>query len=293
MAASFKTTMRILDGLGKLSPGRQWQCHSLNGGRSLLSSPGLTHMIRLWRLTSTAVACAALGGVAQASVIPTLHDRGGGLVYDEVLNVTWLQDAKFARTSGADADGLMTWQQAVTWAAELSYFDSVRGVTYSDWRLPTVAPVNGSTFNLASPVYDGSSDLGYNISAPGSKHPGSTASELAHLFYNGLFNVANESQSLPLNTTPFVNLSGGRPLVYWSGTSTSVFGESGAFAFRFYDGLQVQVITDVPPAGNAEVVQFYALAVRDGDVAAVPEPQVMALWLAGLCMLSLVAGRRT
>ncbi|EGK72256.1 hypothetical protein METUNv1_01372 [Methyloversatilis universalis FAM5] len=33
-------------------------------------------------------------GVAQAP----LHDRGGGLVYDDVLDVTWLADANYART---------------------------------------------------------------------------------------------------------------------------------------------------------------------------------------------------
>ena len=43
----------------------------------------------------------AMSGAAQAA----LHDRGGGLVYDDVLNVTWLQDANYAQTSGYDADG--------------------------------------------------------------------------------------------------------------------------------------------------------------------------------------------
>jgi hypothetical protein len=29
-----------------------------------------------------------------------LIDRGGGLIYDNVLDVTWLQDANYAKTSG-------------------------------------------------------------------------------------------------------------------------------------------------------------------------------------------------
>jgi hypothetical protein len=37
-----------------------------------------------------------------------LWDRGGGLIYDDVLNITWLQDANYAKTSGYDADGRMT-----------------------------------------------------------------------------------------------------------------------------------------------------------------------------------------
>jgi len=47
----------------------------------------------------------ALSGAAQA----TLIDRGGGLIYDDVLNITWLQDANYAMTSGYDADGRMNW----------------------------------------------------------------------------------------------------------------------------------------------------------------------------------------
>lgn len=44
-------------------------------------------------------------GVANA----TLYDRGGGLIYDDVLNITWLQDANYA-------DGKMTWADADAWA---------------------------------------------------------------------------------------------------------------------------------------------------------------------------------
>ena len=29
-----------------------------------------------------------------------LFDRGGGLIYDDVLNITWLQDANYALTTG-------------------------------------------------------------------------------------------------------------------------------------------------------------------------------------------------
>lgn len=50
---------------------------------------------------ATAATLIAASGGAQAA----LHDRGGGLLYDDVLNVTWLQDANYAMTSGYDADG--------------------------------------------------------------------------------------------------------------------------------------------------------------------------------------------
>ena len=47
--------------------------------------------------------------------------RSGGFVYDDVLDITWLQDANYAMTSGYDADGTMTWDDAFTWAANLNY----------------------------------------------------------------------------------------------------------------------------------------------------------------------------
>ena len=67
-----------------------------------------------------------------------LFDHGGGLIYDDILDVTWLQDANYAKTNGYDTDGVMTWVEANTWASNLIYFDSVRNVTYDDWRLPLV-----------------------------------------------------------------------------------------------------------------------------------------------------------
>ncbi len=60
-----------------------------------------------------------------------LIDIGGGMVYDSALDVTWQQDPNYAQTSGYDADGLMTFDEANTWAATL-----IHGGT-GGWRLPT------------------------------------------------------------------------------------------------------------------------------------------------------------
>ncbi len=114
----------------------------------------------------------------------TLWDRGGGLIYDDVLDVTWLQDANHAKTSGYDDDGKMTWAEATAWADQLVY------AGYDDWRLPRTGPVDGVAFNYSGPDYDGSRDAGYNVSAPGSAYPGSLGSEMAYLYYNTLGNLA-------------------------------------------------------------------------------------------------------
>lgn len=78
------------------------------------------------------VALAAVGLMATGSAQAALLDRGGGLIYDDVLDITWLQGANYAKTSGYDADGRMNWSAANVWAEALSYGG------YSDWRLPTV-----------------------------------------------------------------------------------------------------------------------------------------------------------
>ena len=61
-----------------------------------------------------------------------LYNRGGGLIYDDVLDITWLADADYAVTSEYDDDGLMNWSDAVEWADTLEY------AKYDDWRLPDI-----------------------------------------------------------------------------------------------------------------------------------------------------------
>ncbi len=237
------------------------------------------------RMCVAALALATcLSGAAQAA----LYDRGGGLIYDSDLNVTWLQDANYAKTSGYDADGQMDWYQATTWAANLSYYDSVRNVTYTDWRLPTVNPVNGSSFN-ASLTYNGSSDIGYNISAPGTAYAGSTSSEMAHLFYSelnnkGYYDTAGAGPQAGwglVNKGPFTNILSFT--AYWSGTAYAP-DTSHALVFHFNYGYQDQIYkTFTVPT---------AWAVRDGDVATVPEADTWVMLLAGLGLVSVAARRR-
>jgi hypothetical protein len=52
--------------------------------------------------------------------------------YDTTLNITWLADASYAKTSGASADGLMSRLQANKWAESID----VHGV--QGWRLPMI-----------------------------------------------------------------------------------------------------------------------------------------------------------
>ena len=67
-----------------------------------------------------------------------LMDRGGGLLYDEVLDVTWISDADYARTSGYSETGNLNWYEAMEFVEQLVYFDPLRGQYWDDWRLPFI-----------------------------------------------------------------------------------------------------------------------------------------------------------
>lgn len=48
---------------------------------------------------------------ASAFAYAGLIDRGNGLLYEDVLDITCLQDANYAQTSGYDDDGYMYWAE--------------------------------------------------------------------------------------------------------------------------------------------------------------------------------------
>ncbi len=204
--------------------------------------------------------------------------------YDTVLNITWLANANLAQTSGFDSDGLMLWAAANTWAAGLD----INGIT--GWRLPTTNPIDGTTADDASQSNIGTEDLGHNVSAPGTLFAGSTASEMAHLFYNTLGNKSvcdpatstvsmctSQSGSGLTNTALFSNVQANR---YWSSTQ---FVPTAGNAWSFNTNSGIQNSTD-------QTSGLYAWAVHSGDVTAVPEPA--AAWLLGATVVGVIAGAR-
>jgi hypothetical protein len=75
--------------------------------------------------------------------------------YDPFLNITWLKDVNWAQTSGHDDDGGMNFSDASAWADGLTLFGG------TDWRLPTLTPVDGTaTFNTTY-SNNGSTDFGF------------------------------------------------------------------------------------------------------------------------------------
>ncbi len=224
--------------------------------------------------------CAWTLSCATFSVNAALVNRGGGLIYDDVLDITWLQDANYAMTNGDDTDGRRSWSDANTWADKLSYYDSVRDVTYDDWRLPTLSPIDGMSFNTVGST-DGTTDFGYAFSAGWLDDAGNPVSEMGHMFFVNLGNIGFCNPNLPWcseqpgwglnNTGLFVNLQAEH---YYADTA---FDSIKAWNFNFFSGDQ---------GAHDNSIENYAWAVRAGDVSAVPLPA--AVWLFGSGLIGLL-----
>ena len=235
-----------------------------------------------------------LSSVYISQTSAALIDRGQGMIYDDVLNITWLQDANYAYSSGyasanatgskdgplynIQADGKMSWQAAVQWVNNLVFGG------FEDWRLPTIKPLNGSQFTYGNNAKDGSADYGYNIT--------STQSELAYMFNVnlGLESLFTVSDSVNTNWS-LINdgIIPGTGLIqnlksysYWSGTQDSLL-SSHSWTFNYMTGNQTE---------TAMKNSFYAWAVRDGDISGKQTRQVSepgALTLLGIVMLVFAA----
>jgi len=203
-----------------------------------------------------------------------LYDRGNGMIYDSDQDVTWLQDANYAKTSGwadnpvysASVDGAMNGGWAEFWASNLVYGG------YDDWRLPKI-----NAFYLGCGV-SGGGPFPYVQKNPYdcAYYPDTTHSELAYMWYVTLGNKPTCSVSdcpewgwgkvarpANINTTAdgvsFVNLQSDS---YWMGQGPN---SNYMYVLDVGDGYQVNTSTNSSHA--------FAWAVRDGDVTpSVPVP---------------------
>lgn len=162
---------------------------------------------------------------------PALIDRGFGLIYDTERDITWLQDANYARTVGKSGDGQLTWPAAMAWVASLNY-RGIRG-----WRLPTALNSDGSGPCVGHDCDD--NEIGHLILGVNRTHP-------------GLVTWRNSTI----------------PCIYWTSTEASV---EEAYAFDLFNMRQGTLWKDpfaerfpqLPLSGPV-----LSWPVHDGDVAA-------------------------
>jgi hypothetical protein len=195
-------------------------------------------------------------GTAQASLLGRSALTEGGTdyqaYYDDAQNITWVADANLAASnafgvadiSGGWPAGDMSWTKVNEWIAAMN---TASYLGASNWRLPTTL--------LPDPTCQYGSSYGRYC----------TGSEMGHL--------GNVDGIVVVSPTPFTNV---KNEFYWSGTSAGSNSQWGFhFAYNnegvFYFGQQLQIPITFD--------HYYAWAVRDGDIAAVPVPP--AVWLFG------------
>ncbi|WP_200379762.1 PEP-CTERM sorting domain-containing protein [Rubrivivax gelatinosus] len=211
--------------------------------------------MRFTKSWGAAAAIVTVSGAAQAA----LFDRGGGMIYDTTHDITWLADMNYARTSGhigdgVNTDGAMTWDAADSWADHLVYGG------FDDWRLPTLIPSAEDKTCSRTFLWAGDHCSGGELS-------GLFVTDLGNKVNESVLNQTGDTAEQIANLALFSNV---QSYAYWSGT-------------KAMDGIMWYFATNGGIQSNYyQYVTFYALAVRPGDVAAVPEPPTLVLALLGL-----------
>jgi len=226
---------------------------------------GILLLVLLFCMTGFTQAALTTIGTAQFSGTVTSYN----LIWDDNNNgnsIVWLD------YSNTPAD----WSTQKSWASGLDSALTINLDGYTvdwennSWRLPMT--VDG--YYIWG--YDGSTTAGYTI----------TSSEMGHLYYEELGNLGeydtsgNPQSGYGLkNTGDFDNLVASW---YWSGTEYASV-QNNAWNFVMDYGIQNYFYKEV----NA-----YGLAVRSGQVSAVPVPGAIWLFGTGLAGLSVLKKRK-
>ena len=139
------------------------------------------------------------------SAFAALTNKGGGLIYDSDLDITWLQNANYAGTT-------MSPEGAIQWAEDLVY----QG--YDNWRLPSALNQDGSGPDSTYPFMQGPFIV--------------DDSEMGHLYY---IDLGNPLHGPLINTGPFINVQD----YYWYAENGDPPYENLQWMFFFDTGYQL------------------------------------------------------
>ena len=180
---------------------------------------------------------------------------GGQVVYDATTNLSWIANANLAATDSF-VSGIAS-NGSMNWYTAKSWIaamDAANYLGYSDWSLPT-----------------SDTCAGYNC----------TSSQMGNLFYNGLGQQSYQSITTNHNAnySLFNNVQSN---FYWSGTE---YAPDPYGAWYFFTSIGYQ-------SAYGKNYNMFALAVRPGQVSAVPEPSTALMFGVGLLALIGVGRRR-
>ncbi|GLX77432.1 hypothetical protein tinsulaeT_07720 [Thalassotalea insulae] len=218
----------------------------------------MTKLISQKFLQSSALAVSLLVSLSSTA---GLIDNGNGTIYDDVLNITWLQNANIALTAGEHEFGVSTYGDAADFASDFSYLG------YTEWRLPTTLAIDPS----CSANYSDNDAYSHGINC--------TGSELGYMYYNNFGLAAGTDAATLINNANidlFFNLS--RSASYFSDPYIGMFDDDyDSWRFSMGNGEQHRAAS-----GSGGLTWL----VHDGRVS-VSEPvsgAMLALGLMGLLM---------
>lgn len=241
-------------------------------------------LLALALLAGVAPLAAAAPVAGQGSWQATLQPRdldGNGQVdafYDTLHDLTWLRHANAAAAmnlgvAAIGADGLATWAAAQAWIVALN---AGQHLGRSDWRLPTLAPVDGVALNTDFSA-DGSTDLGFAAPGQGWRNAaGVPTSELGSMYTLHLGNLPicggctggapDDAGGGLINTAGFDGLEG---IAYWTDRSgTTPWGSPGWWQMQMTSGYQFMA----SEVGDAPVrARLWAVFSGGGDLGT-PDP---------------------
>jgi hypothetical protein len=186
------------------------------------------------------MALLTLSSFISISTHAELHLRQGGFVYDDVLNITWMQPSGLVAPNASgpyrtanDAFGTMDW------ANNLSVEDPLRETTWEDWRLPSFS------LSASDGVGRKGGQRAYTyVDCSTATEVECRDNEMGYMYHKNGISVANPG--------PFAGIQAGK---MWSGTE----GTPSIKVWFFDYGTGLPGYADQNRAGMG-------WAVRDGDV---------------------------